>query len=165
MRLCDRDIRYEMTTGLVITPVEDIQFQPASVDLRLGNELRTPDDGVLYRLTATGFVLQPFAFLLGDTLEYLEIPPYLSAELYGKSSLGRIGLQVHCTAGFVDPGFKGTLTLELSTLSEQGIVLRPGMPVGQLCIDQMSGPADRPYGHPELKSKYMSQSGPTLARE
>ena len=109
MLLSDRDIRAETGFGLVIEPLEDHQFQPASVDLRLGDELR--DDLGVWRIPDCGFSFKPGAFILGSTLEYLEIPSHLAAQFAGKSSLGRIGLQTHCTAGFIDPGFRGTITV------------------------------------------------------
>ena len=161
MLLSDRDIRAETGFGLVIEPLEDHQFQPASVDLRLGDELR--DDLGVWRIPDCGFSFKPGAFILGSTLEYLQIPPHLAAQFAGKSSLGRIGLQTHCTAGFIDPGFRGTLTVELSNLSGTDIILRRGQPIGQVCIFRLSSPCNRPYGHPDLRSHYLNQRGPAAA--
>lgn len=164
MLLSDKDIRHEIVHGqLRIRPVEDIQFQPASVDLRLGDQLRESDGRVIYHLD-DGYELGPGRFILGDTVEKLVIPDYLAAQFAGKSSLGRIGLQTHCTAGFVDPGFEGTLTVELSNLSENPIMLISGQYIGQVCFFRLSSPALRPYGHPEIGSRYQNQSGPTIAR-
>ena len=161
MLLSDKDIHSEMGYGLVIEPLEDHQFQSASVDLRLGDELR---EGVYqYRIPDCGYSFKPGAFILGSTLEHLQIPPHLAAQFAGKSSLGRIGLQTHCTAGFIDPGFRGTLTVELSNLSGTDIILRRGQPIGQVCIFRLSSACDRPYGHPGLRSHYLDQRGPTAA--
>ena len=161
MLLSDRDIRRELATGdLLIEPLRDSQYQPASVDLRLGNTLRRIEE-TPFVMQGPGFVLQPGRFILGETLEYMHIPSHLAAQFSGKSSLGRIGLQTHCTAGFVDPGFKGTLTVELSNLSGTGIWLTPGQPIGQLCLFRLSSPPERPYGHPGLGSHYQQQHGPT----
>jgi dCTP deaminase len=163
MLLSDKDIRWEMRhNDLLIEPLQDHQYQPASVDLRLGSSLRKLGKEP-FKITRDGYILRPRQFILGDTLEYMQIPWHLAALFAGKSSLGRIGLQAHCTAGFVDPGFRGTLTVELSNLSNQIIHLHAGQPIGQLCLMRLSSPAERPYGHPELGSHYMSQSGPTAA--
>jgi dCTP deaminase len=164
MILSDIDIRYEMRhNDLLIEPLDDRAFQPASIDLRLGSALRKLNKEP-FPITRNGYLLRPGKFILGDTLEYMQIPPHLAAQFAGKSSLGRIGLQTHCTAGFVDPGFRGTLTVELSNLSNQIITLHAGQPIGQLCLIRLSSVAERPYGHPELGSHYMSQTGPTAAR-
>lgn len=164
MLLSDRDIRRQMKLGLVIRPLEDRQFQPASVDLRLGAELREADGTGFWRIPEVGYALQPGGFILGSTLEYMQFPVHLAGQFAGKSSLGRIGLQTHCTAGFIDPGFRGTLTVELSNLSRDEIVLRSGQPIGQVCILLLSSPAERPYGDSRLGSRYLDQAGPTLAR-
>lgn len=167
MLLSDRDIRRELEQWLVIEPLEDHQIQAASVDLRLGEELRLDTDlgyDSVSRIPDCGFSLKPGRFILGSTLEYMQFPPGLAGQLAGKSSLGRTGLQVHCTAGFIDPGFRGTLTLELSNLSATDIILRRGQPIGQVCIFRLSSSCDRPYGHPDLRSRYLDQRGPTAAR-
>src|SRR5579871_6219808 len=161
MILSDIEIRYEMQhNDLLIEPLEDAQIQAASVDLRLGSSLRKLGKEP-FPITKHGYLFRPGKFILGDTLEYIQIPPHLAAQFAGKSSLGRIGLQTHCTAGFVDPGFRGTLTVELSNLSNQIITLHAGQSIGQLCVMRLSSPAERPYGHPELGSHYMHQTGPT----
>jgi dCTP deaminase len=161
--LSDRDIRHEMAHGgLLIEPLRDVQFQPASIDLCLGSSLRRLGEEP-FAITRDGYLLRPGGFILGDTLEYVQIPWHLAAQFAGRSSLGRTGLQVHCTAGFVDPGFRGTLTVELCNLSDRIITLRAGQPIGQLCIMRLSSEPERPYGHPGLNSHYMSQTGPTVA--
>ena len=163
MLLSDRDILYEMAChGLVIENAEDPQFQPASVDLRLGLALRKLGKDP-FLITRNGYPLRPWQFILGDTWERICIPPHLAAQFMGRSSLGRLGLQVHCTAGFVDPGFQGTLTVELCNLSNQVITLTPGQPIGQLCFLRLSSVAQRPYGHPELGSHYQGQAGPAAS--
>ena len=162
--LSDKDIRYEMRHNeLLIEPLEDSQYQAASIDLRLGSSLRKLGKLPFKITQRDGYILRPGQFILGDTREYLQIPWHLAAQFAGKSSLGRIGLQTHCTAGFVDPGFRGTLTVELSNLSNQVIRLTAGQAIGQLCIFRLSSPAERPYGHPELGSHYLNQTGPTAA--
>lgn len=160
--LSDRDILKELQLGnLLIEPIDtDVQVQPASIDLRLGGTLRK-----LYRksfmITRDGYLLRPGQFILGDTIEYMRIPHYLSGQFAGKSSLGRRGLQTHCTTGFVDPGFQGTLTVELSNLSNQPFRLHAGMPIGQLCLYRLTSMVLRPYGTEGLGSHYQHQTGPT----
>jgi dCTP deaminase len=107
------------------------------------------------------FILHPGEFVLGQTLEWVELPDDLVARLEGKSSLGRLGLLIHSTAGYVDPGWKGNLTLELSDVANLPIALYFGMKIGQISFYQMSSPVERPYGSKELGSKYQGQSTPT----
>jgi dCTP deaminase len=109
------------------------------------------------------FILHPGEFVLGQTLEWVELPDDLVARLEGKSSLGRLGLLIHSTAGYVDPGWKGTLTLELSNVANLPIALYYGMRIGQISFFRMSSPVERPYGSKELGSKYQGQSEPTAS--
>ena len=111
-----------------------------------------------------GFLLEPGEFVLASTIEELTLPDDIAARIEGKSSLGRVGLMIHSTAGFVDPGWTGQLTLELSNIGRMPILLRYGMRIGQLSFNRLSSPVERLYGHPELGSKYQGQSGPTEAR-
>jgi dCTP deaminase len=179
--LSDRSIREEIASGrLVIDPFEDRLLQPASVDLRLGREFRVFRN---YRLPfidvkkempelteveviddATPFILHPGEFVLAVTLERVEVPDYLVGRLDGKSSLGRLGLIVHSTAGFVDPGFEGRLTLELTNVANLPITLYFGMPVSQISFSRLTTPAERPYGAGASGSKYQGQSGPEPSR-
>lgn len=181
MVLSDRDIRRDLLEGkLQIAPLGDGAVQPASVDLRLGRELLVFQNHLMpyidikqpmTHLTEpveideiNPFVLHPGEFVLGVTLEYVELPDDLVGRLDGKSSLGRLGLVVHSTAGFVDPGWKGNLTLELSNLANLPIYLYFGMKVSQISFMRLSSPAEHPYGSRALGSKYQGQRGPTPSR-
>jgi dCTP deaminase len=179
--LSDRDIRAALREGrLVIRPLEEECIQPSSVDVRLGRyilvfrntrrpyiDVRQPVDDLTEMEEVgedTPFILHPGEFVLGSTLEYLEIPPDLVARLEGKSSLGRLGLLIHSTAGYVDPGWKGHLTLELSNVSRLPITLYYGMRIGQVSFLRLTSPAERLYGSPGLGSKYQGQTMPTPSR-
>ncbi|PSQ19405.1 dCTP deaminase [Halobacteriales archaeon QS_8_69_26] len=184
MILSDRDIRRRLESGdLAIEPLDDpeLQIQPASVDLRLGREFlefrRTniasihPDDEreveeyVDETIVDEGedFVLHPGDFVLGTTKERVEIPPDLIAHVEGRSSLGRLAVVVHATAGLCDPGYRGQITLELSNLGTAPVALTPGMRVSQLTFTRLTSEAERPYGA-ERGSKYQDQSGPQASR-
>ena len=155
-------------------------MQPASVDLRLGNsfrvfhnhrvtaiDLRDPPRNLTEEVVVEAgdpFAIHPGEFALGRTLEAVEIPDDVVARIEGKSSLGRLGLIVHATAGFVDPGFKGTLTLEITNLTRVPIILWPGKPIAQLSFMALDQPAERPYGHPDLGSHYHGQVDATESR-
>ena len=184
MILSDRDILERLRRGdLVVDPLEDpdVQVQPASIDLRLGHDFlvfRTAHVPFLDTRSASGadhmerlhvpegepFVLHPGEFVLGTTLERVRIPFDLVAKVEGRSSLGRLAVVVHATAGFIDPGFEGHITLELSNLGRVPVALRPRMRVSQIALHQMSSPAQRPYGHPDRGSKYQGQRGPVASR-
>ncbi len=181
MVLSDRTIRQQIAEGrIVVNPIDGDDIQPASIDLHLDNrflvfsnarqpyiDVRAPLDN-LTETVAIGadipFMLHPGEFVLGSTLEHIELPSDLVARLEGKSSLGRIGLLIHSTAGFVDPGWKGRLTLELSNVARLPIALYYGMKIGQISFLQLTTPAERLYGSPELGSRYQGQSGPTASR-
>ncbi len=182
MVLSDRSIKAEIEKGrIVIQPLDPLCIQPASVDVHLHRELRVfsgrgyglcldpriaIDDRTEVRHIPEDepYELKPGEFLLGSTLEYVALPSDIVGRLEGKSSLGRIGLMVHSTAGFVDPGWKGNLTLELSNVSGFPICLSHGIAIGQISFLQLSTPADRPYGSAGLGSKYQGQVGPTPTR-
>ena len=181
MVLSDRTIKEQLAKGrIVIEPLDPDDIQPASVDLHLDGSIlvfansRRPYIDVketLEDLTQmveiqedTPFILHPGEFVLGSTLENIELPDDLVARLEGKSSLGRIGLVIHSTAGFVDPGWKGHLTLELSNLARLPITLYRGMKIGQISYLELSTPADRLYGSASLGSKYQGQTEPTGSR-
>jgi dCTP deaminase len=179
--LSDRSLREAIAAGrLVIDPLDDDAIQPSSIDVRLDNHFRVfytarhpyidvkqpmedltelvevkPDDA---------FILHPGEFVLGSTLEQVGIPPDLAARLEGKSSLGRLGLMTHSTAGFLDPGFTGHVTLELSNVANLPITLYPGMRIGQIAVFQLTTAAERPYGSRGVGSKYQGQRGPTPSR-
>lgn len=181
LMLSDRDIRLAMTPEkqapnlrhrdpLVIVPEpSDDCIQPASVDLRLGNEFiywvgQKGADIVKRQVTKDHFVLRQGQFILATTLEYVEIPNWLCGILEGKSSLGRQGVMVHVTAGLIDPGFKGMITLEIKNVGYENVRLDFGMKISQLTLVQLSSPALRPYGSEGLGSRYQGQVGVTDAR-
>jgi dCTP deaminase len=166
--------------AITIDPWDPDLVQPASVDLRLGNsfrvfhnhrasaiDLREPPSNLTESITigdGDSFVIHPGEFCLGATLEYVELPDNIVARIEGKSSLGRLGLIVHATAGFCDPGWKGTLTLELNNLTRVPIKLYPGLRIAQLSFMALDAPAQRPYGHAELGSHYQGQIEATESR-
>jgi dCTP deaminase len=179
--LSDRSIKEEIASKrLVIDPWDERYLQPASVDLRLGREFRVFRN---YRLPyidvkqemphltelisideVNPFILHPDEFVLAVTLERVEVPDDLVGRLDGKSSLGRLGLIVHSTAGFVDPGFKGRLTLELRNISNLPITLYSGMPVSQISFNRLTTAVDQAYGSKPGGSKYQGQDGPEPSR-
>jgi dCTP deaminase len=173
--LSDRTIREELAAGrLVIDPFDESLLQPSSVDLRVAGEFRVfhnnrrayidvkdaNDDltEVVAIPEGEAFILHPGEFVLGSTSERVALPDDLVARLEGKSSLGRLGLLIHSTAGYIDPGFDGTITLELSNVARLPISIYPGMPIGQISFLQMTTPVERPY-----RGKYQGQSGPTAS--
>ena len=181
MLLSDRDLHQAISTGrLGVTPYDREMLQPASIDVRLDRQFRVfqthahthidpsieqPD--LTHLVEPDGddpFVLHPGEFALASTYETVSLPDDLAARLEGKSSLGRLGLVTHSTAGFIDPGFEGHVTLELSNLATLPIKLWPGMKIGQLCVIATSGPAERPYGSGAHGSRYQGQRGPTASR-
>ncbi|MFN2524999.1 MAG: dCTP deaminase [Actinomycetota bacterium] len=181
MILSDRDIRKAIGDGRIgIEPFDEADVQPSSVDLhcdryfRVFHNARYPFIDVkqpMEELTESvevkaddTFILHPGEFVLGSTLEYVSLPDDLVARLEGKSSLGRLGLLIHSTAGFVDAGWKGHLTLELSNVANLPITIYPGMKIGQISFYEMSSPADNPYGSSQVRSKYQGQRGPTPSR-
>jgi dCTP deaminase len=184
MILSDGDIHSRLESGeLVIEPLEDpeLQIQPASVDLRLGKEFLEFEHAnipcihpqseaeIEEYVTETvvdddkEFILHPGDFVLGTTMERVEIPDDLIAHVEGRSSLGRLAIVVHATAGLCDPGYQGQITLELSNLGAAPVALAPGMRISQLTFTELSSPAERPYGE-ERGSKYQDQSGPQASR-
>jgi len=179
--LSDRTIREELAKGrIVISPLGDGCIQPASVDLHLDRnilvfrnnrvpfiDVRSTNDRLTDMVTMGDddpFMLHPGEFVLGSTLEHVEVPDDLVGRLEGKSSLGRIGLLIHSTAGYVDPGWKGHLTLELSNVSSLPITLYHRMKIGQISFLRLTTPADHLYGAAELGSKYQGQVEPTPSR-
>ncbi len=181
MLLSDRDILNSVESGrITLDPWDPQMIQPSSVDIhldrffRLFNNHKYPvidpavDQSELTRLIeveASGkFVLHPGEFVLGSTFEKVSLGDDVAARLEGKSSLGRLGLLTHSTAGFIDPGFSGHVTLELSNTATLPIKLYPGMKVGQLCFFQLSSPALHPYGQGASGSRYQGQRGPTASR-
>lgn len=181
MQLSDRDIKRELRAGsLKIDPLEDwnSQIQPASVDLRLAPELivfwegyaEHPDypeseDGKRAFSITGKFRVERGMFIIASTVERCSLPENLSGRVEGKSTLGRSGLSIHSTAGFIDPGFSGTITLEMDCKHPGGVILTPGMKIAQIAFYRMESPAERPYGHSSRQSKYQGQEGPTEARE
>ena len=183
MVLSDRSIRDEISQGrLVIDPLGDGCIQPSSVDLTLAPVFRVFRVGILPRpyldvaqpmegftelvevAEDEPFIIQPGEFVLAATLETITLPDDIVARVDGKSSLGRLGLLIHATAGFVDPGWTGRLTLELSNVAKMPIAVRPGMRICQISFLRLSTPAERLYGSPGLGSKYQGQTEPTASR-
>lgn len=181
MLLSDRDIRKSLDAGRIrLTPLERELIQPASIDVRLDRYFRLFDNHrysvidpaisqpKLTRMVETvgtePFVLHPGEFVLGATYERVNLADDIAARLEGKSSLGRLGLLTHSTAGFIDPGFDGHVTLELSNTATMPILLYPGMKIGQLCFFELSSPAEAPYGSSKAGSHYQGQRGPTPSR-
>ena len=181
MLLSDRDIRQEINNErIVLDPWDETMVQPSSVDVRLDRLFRLYDNHKyphidpsidqpdLTRLVEVKpdepFVLHPGEFVLGATYEVVTLPDDIAARLEGKSSLGRLGLLTHSTAGFIDPGFSGHVTLELSNVATLPITLWPGMKIGQLCFFRLSSPAEHPYGSERYGSRYQGQRGPTASR-
>jgi dCTP deaminase len=179
--LSDRSIREEIEGGrLAFEPYEPSMVQPSSVDVRVDGkfrvfhnarypyiDVRQPMDDLteLVEVEEGGkFILHPGEFVLGQTLERVRLPDDLVARLEGKSSLGRLGLLIHSTAGFVDAGFEGNLTLELSNVANLPITIYQGMPIGQISFMRMDGPVENPYGSRETRSKYQGQTEPTPSR-
>ena len=181
MVLSDRTIKAEIEAGrIVIEPYDEALVQPSSVDVRVDNkfrvfhnarypyiDVRKPMDDLTELVEVTGdepFVLHPSEFVLGQTLESIALPDDIVARLEGKSSLGRLGLLIHSTAGFVDPSWEGNLTLELSNVANLPITIYHGMPIGQISFMRMDGPVEHPYGASEVRSKYQGQAEPTPSR-
>jgi dCTP deaminase len=182
--LSDRTIREEIKAGrVVIDPFDDDMVQPSSVDVRLDRYFRVflnhtmpvidlkKNLEELTRLVEIDaedpdrtFILHPGEFVLGSTLERVALPHDTVGRIDGKSSLGRLGLLIHSTAGFIDPGFDGHITLELSNVASLPITLYPGMKIGQISFLRMTTAADVPYGAKQLGSKYQGQRGPTPSR-
>ncbi|MEN9954586.1 MAG: hypothetical protein RLZZ41_250 [Actinomycetota bacterium] len=179
--MSDRDIRASIEAGLIgLDPLEMGLLQPSSIDVRLDRFFRLFDNhkyafidpaeqqDELTRLIEVDptepFILHPGEFVLGSTYEFVTLPDDVAARLEGKSSLGRLGLLTHSTAGFVDPGFKGHVTLELSNVATLPIKLWPGMKIGQLCFFKLTSPSEHPYGSEKYASRYQGQRGPTASR-
>lgn len=178
MLLSDTDIEDFIDSGdITITTYDRILLQPSSIDVRLGRQFRTfnsnrythidpaqqqDDLTTLVELDLREcFILHPGEFALATTMETITLSDLLAARLEGKSSLGRLGLMTHSTAGFIDPGFSGQITLELSNVSNLPIKLYPGMRIGQVCFFPLYSPVKHPYGEEHLASKYQNQRGPT----
>ncbi|MEO6880099.1 MAG: dCTP deaminase [Mycobacteriaceae bacterium] len=181
MLLSDVDLKAALASGrLGLAPYDPAMVQPSSIDVRLDRWFRVfnntrythidpslQQDELTTLVEADGdepFVLHPGEFVLGSTLERCTLPDDLAGRLEGKSSLGRLGLLTHSTAGFIDPGFSGHITLELSNVANLPITLWPGMKIGQLCLLRLTSPAEHPYGSAQAGSRYQGQRGPTQSR-
>ncbi|MFF2042951.1 dCTP deaminase [Kitasatospora sp. NPDC058170] len=181
MLLSDKDIRTEIDKGRVsIDPFDPAMIQPSSIDVRLDRFFRvfenhryphidpSEEQPDLTRLVEPegdeAFILHPGEFVLASTYEVITLPDDVASRLEGKSSLGRLGLLTHSTAGFIDPGFSGHVTLELSNVATLPIKLYPGMKIGQLCLFRLSSPSEHPYGSARYGSRYQGQRGPTPSR-
>ena len=181
MLISDRDIRKELNDGrIVLEPFDESMIQPASVDVRIDRFFRlfdnhkyahidpSKDQSELTHLVEVDpnepFILHPGEFVLGATYEKVTLPADIAARLEGKSSLGRLGLLTHSTAGFIDPGFSGHVTLELSNMATLPIMLWPGSKVGQLCFFRLTSETEHPYGSGAYGNRYQGQRGPTASR-
>ena len=181
MLLSDGDIRAEIATGRVgCEPFTESMIQPSSIDVRLDKYFRVFEnhkysviDPSIEQAELTReviaeadepFILHPGEFVLASTYEVITLPDDIAGRLEGKSSLGRLGLLTHSTAGFIDPGFSGHITLELSNVANLPVKLFPGMKIGQLCLIKLSSPAEHPYGSEKYGSRYQGQRGPTASR-
>lgn len=181
MLLSDRDISSQISAGrLKVEPFHEAMIQPSSVDVRLDRFFRvfenhkyevidpSIEQAELTREVAVGadefFILHPGEFVLASTYEVITLPDDIAGRLEGKSSLGRLGLLTHSTAGFIDPGFSGHITLELSNVANLPVKLFPGMKIGQLCLIKLSSPAEHPYGSAQYGSRYQGQRGPTASK-
>ena len=181
MLLSDRDLRAAIDSGdLGLDPFDEKMIQPSSIDVRLDRFFRVfanhrythidpseQQDDLTVPVEPDGdepFILHPGEFVLGSTLEVISLSEKLASRLEGKSSLGRLGLLTHSTAGFIDPGFSGHVTLELSNVANLPIKLYPGMKIGQICVLQLSSPSEHPYGSSIYGSRYQDQRGPTPSR-
>ena len=181
MLLSDKDIRAAITSGrIALDPYDPAMVQPSSVDVRIDRYFRvfenhryphidpSVEQAELTRLVEPDgdepFILHPGEFVLGSTYEVVSLPDDVSARLEGKSSLGRLGLLTHSTAGFIDAGFSGHVTLELSNVATLPIKLWPGMKIGQLCFFRLTSPAEAPYGSGAEGSRYQGQRGPTPSK-
>jgi dCTP deaminase len=181
MLLSDKDIRNQIDSGRIgLDPLDIELLQPSSIDVRLDRFFRlfdnhryafidpaTQQDDLTRFVEVSSdepFILHPGEFVLGSTYETVSLPADIAARLEGKSSLGRLGLLTHSTAGFVDPGFSGHVTLELSNVATLPIKLWPGMKIGQLCFFQLSSESENPYGSEKYGSRYQGQRGPTASR-
>ena len=181
MILSDRTLREEIAAGrIVLDPFEPANVQPSSIDLRVDRYFRVfrnhtsrvidvkqnqEDLTELVEIAEDDcFILHPGEFVLGSTAERVTVPDDLVARIEGKSSLGRLGLLIHSTAGFIDPGFDGHITLELANVANLPITIYPGMKIGQVSFLRMTTPAEHPYGSSTIGSKYQGQRGPTPSR-
>ncbi len=181
MLLSDRDIKAEISAGRVkVEPFEGAMIQPSSVDVRLDRFFRVFENHkysvidpsieqseLTREVEVAGneeFILHPGEFVLASTYEVITLPDDIAGRLEGKSSLGRLGLLTHSTAGFIDPGFSGHITLELSNVANLPVKLFPGMKIGQLCLIKLSSPAENPYGSAVYGSRYQGQRGPTASK-
>ncbi|MDL2246460.1 dCTP deaminase [Methanobrevibacter sp. OttesenSCG-928-K11] len=182
--LSDKDIKkYLDDKKIIIDPLEDEkQIQPSSVDLRIGKEfkvfkvIRKPyidpldeEDVASYMESSTvedgkAFIIHPNEFALATTEEYIKVPDDLVARVEGRSSMGRLGVTMHVTAGYIDPGFEGKITLEISNIGAMPVALYPGQRVCQVVFETMTSPSEKPYGHPDRNSKYMGQKRPESSR-
>jgi dCTP deaminase len=163
MILSDKDIKLElMNKELKIIPEPEV-IQPASVDLKLGDIIKTLD-GESWNLNNGGYNLEPNEFILASTYEHVEIPDYLAARVDGKSSIGRLGLSIHITAGYIDPGFKGNITLEIHNCSNQKFRLHKKIEICQLVLEQLSSPCENPYGSECLNSHYQNSKGTVYSK-
>ena len=182
--LSDKELRKYLNEGkIVIDPlIDEKQIQPSSIEMRIGDEIKVfkvirkpyldpkdQDDIASYMESmiieeGEAFIIHPNEFALATTYEYVKVPDDLVARVEGRSSMGRLGVTMHVTAGFIDPGFEGKITLEISNIGAMPVALYPGQRVCQIVFETMTSPAEKPYGHPDRNSKYMGQKRPESSR-
>lgn len=163
--LADRDIRKLLKNKTItIDPYEDNDIQPASIDLHLSKDLKTIDGEIIKLSSDNEYVLKPKEFILGSTMEWVEIPNQLVASVEGRSSIGRLGVTVHITAGWIDPGFKGSITLEILNASDKEFVLKEGMSICQIVFQTLTSECEKPYGSEGLRSKYQNSEGTIISK-
>ena len=165
--LSDKTImqRIKIKKDLIVTPLNDCDVQPCSIDLHLGRTLKTIQGREFYLKEKVHKILEPGEFILGSTLEHVEIPNNIVAVVDGKSSLGRLGITAHVTAGYIDAGFKGNITLEIANLSDEPFRLERNMPIAQIVFHTLTSPVIRPYGSDGLNSHYQNSKGTILSKK
>lgn len=163
--LSDKHIKEKLENGeIVVNPVSDIDIQPSSIDLHLGEVLKTIDGERIIRLNEEKYYLKPFEFILASTKEWVEIPNNIVATVEGRSSIGRLGITAHITAGYIDPGFKGNITLEIVNVSNKKFELKKDMSICQIVFTTLSSECENPYGSKKLNSKYQNSKGTIISR-
>lgn len=182
--LSDKDLKNHISKGKIsIDPLKsEKQIQPSSIDLRMGNEFKTfklirkpyidpkDEEEIASYMESIiidendAFIIHPNEFALATTYEYVKVPDDLVARVEGRSSMGRLGVTMHVTAGFIDPGFEGKITLEISNIGTMPVALYPGQRVCQIVFETMTSPSEKPYGHPDRNSKYMKQQSPESSK-
>lgn len=163
--LSDKHIVEKIKNGeIVVNPLSSIDVQPSSIDLHLSEELKTINGESIILFEDEPYILKPGEFILGSTSEWVEIPNNIVAIVEGRSSVGRLGITAHITAGYIDPGFKGNITLEIANVSNQKFQLKKEMSICQIVFHELSSECENPYGSKKLNSKYQNSKGTINSR-